>query len=183
MGRRHAENVRRTPGCRLIVIGDLRGDVAARVAADLECPRWTANPEEAIALPDVQAVIIATSADTHAPLLEVAAAHGRDVLCEKPLALTLDEAQRGAEALRRAGRRLQVGFMRRYDPGYAAAQEAIQSGQVGTPLLFQAVSRDREPPSLAYLRSSGAGGVFVDSATTLIWLAGSCTTRWWKYRL
>lgn len=159
MGRRHAENVCKFPEMHLVAVVDSRIDVAQAVAQDLGCERWFANAEEALALPECQAAIIATAAGTHAALIAAAARQGRDALCEKPLALTLIDAQRGDEAMSRAGRRLQVGFMRRYDPGYAAAHEAVASGCIGRPLIFKALARDREPGP-----SQGSGGIFVDSA-------------------
>jgi scyllo-inositol 2-dehydrogenase (NAD+) len=159
MGRRHAENVGKFPELRLVGVVDARLAVAQTVARDLGCERSFADADEALALPDCQAAIIATAAATHAELIALAARHGRDVLCEKPLALGVADALAAKTAMERAGRRLQVGFMRRYDPGYAAAYEAIGAGRIGRPLLFKAVSRDREPGP-----SQGSGGIFVDSA-------------------
>ena len=159
MGRRHAENVCRNPELRLVAVVDARVAVAQAVAADLGDVPWLATADEALADPNCQAVIIATAAGTHADLIALAARYGRDVLCEKPLALTLEEAQGAISGMERAGRRLQVGFMRRYDPGYAAAQAAIAAGRIGRPMLFKAISRDREPGP-----SQDSGGIFVDSA-------------------
>ncbi len=159
MGRRHAENVCKFPELRLVGVVDARLDVAQSVARELGCERCYAVADEALALPDCQAAIIATAAATHADLVALAARYGRDVLCEKPLALGLADALRAQRAMQQAGRRLQVGFMRRYDPGYAGAYEAIRAGRIGRPLLFKAVSRDREPGP-----SHGSGGIFVDSA-------------------
>jgi scyllo-inositol 2-dehydrogenase (NAD+) len=159
MGRRHAENVGKFPEMRLVGVVDNRRAVAQTVAEELGCERFFADAGEALALPDCQAAIIATSAATHADVIALAARHGRDVLCEKPLALSLADARKAKGAMQQAGRRLQVGFMRRYDPGYAAAYEAITAGRIGRPLLFKAISRDREPGP-----SQGNGGIFVDSA-------------------
>ena len=159
MGRRHAENVRKFPELRLVALVDARLEVARAAAGELGCERWFAQADDALALPDCQAAIIATAAGTHADLVEMAAGFGRDVLCEKPLALTVADAERAAAAMERAGRRLQVGFMRRFDPGYAAAQRLIAAGRIGKPLIFKAISRDRQPGP-----SQGSGGIFVDSA-------------------
>lgn len=159
MGRRHAENVRKFPEMRLVALVDARLEVARAVGEDIGCERCYARAEEALALPECQAAIIATAGGTHADLVETAAGFGRDVLCEKPLALTLADAERAARAMDRAGTRLQVGFMRRYDPGYAAAYRLIAAGRIGQPLIFKAISRDREPGP-----SQASGGIFVDSA-------------------
>jgi predicted dehydrogenase len=116
-----------------------------------------------LARPDIQAVAIVTGADTHAALTIAAAEHGKDILVEKPLALTVEDARAATQAAERAGIRLQVGFMRRYDPAYRAAYEAIERGELGTPVLFMAISRDMQPPTRNYLSSVGPAGLFTDS--------------------
>jgi predicted dehydrogenase len=164
MGRRHAENVRTFPELRLVAVADARQEVARAVAEELGCASWSGSAEEALSHPECRAAIIATTADTHADLVALAASHGRDILCEKPIALTVEDAWRAVRSARAAQVRLQIGFMRRYDPGYAAARQAIAAGRVGAPLLFKAISRDREPGSPSYLRALGDGGIFLDSA-------------------
>src|ERR1700675_2781015 len=69
---------------------------------------------------------------------------GKDVLCEKPLALNLSDARSAIDAVAKAGRRLQVGFMRRYDPAYAAAMKRIEAGEIGVPVIFKSLGRDKE---------------------------------------
>jgi predicted dehydrogenase len=164
MGRRHAENVRRHPELRLVAVADVVARTAEVVARELECPFWSTDPHEAIARPDCQAVIIATTAETHADLTAYAASRKRDVLCEKPLALTLPDAQRAVEATAAAGVRLHVGFMRRFDPGYAEAKRRIDAGDIGTPVIFKAISRDPVGLPLARIAAGGSGGIFLDSA-------------------
>lgn len=181
MGRRHAENVSIFPELRLVAIADSRTAVAEAVAGELDCPVWTDDPEEAISHPECQAVVIATRADTHADLVALAARHGRDVLCEKPIALTVADGERAVRAAEAAGVRLQVGFMRRYDPGYARAMELIAAGAIGTPHIFRSISRDREPGPLETLLSPGNGGIFLDSAVhdfdLARWLMGDEVSR------
>ncbi|MCL4508432.1 MAG: Gfo/Idh/MocA family oxidoreductase [Chloroflexi bacterium] len=164
MGKRHAENVRRSTGFRLLGIVDVRSEVARQVAEQLECPFWTTHAEEALAHPDCRAVIIATTANTHPELITLAARYRRDILCEKPLALTVELADQCVATAAAAGSRLQVGFMRRFDPGYARAKSVITSGRIGSPLLFHAISRDRtaglNTPEALRLH----GGIFLDSA-------------------
>ena len=76
---------------------------------------------------DIQAVLISTPDKFHAQAIEVAAAAGKDILCEKPVALNLADAQRALAAVPKAGVRLQIGFMRRYDPAYAAAMKRVEA--------------------------------------------------------
>ncbi len=163
LGRRHAENVARLwPRARLVAVADLDATAAQAVARDLACD-WTADPYEVMARSDVRAVVIATGSDMHAPLTVAAAERGKDILCEKPLALSVADARAAAAAADRAGVRLQIGFMRRYDPAYRAAYEAIERGEIGRPVLFAAISRDVQPPPRGYFASPGAGGLFIDS--------------------
>lgn len=163
LGRRHAENVARLGGKgRLVAVADVNATAAEAVGRDLGCD-WSTDPYQLIERPDIQAVIIVTGADTHASLTIAAADRGKDVFCEKPLAPTIEEAQAAVEAVNRAGVRLQIGFMRRYDPSYREAYEAIERGEIGRPVLFTAVSRDAEPPPRAYFSSPGAGSIFLDS--------------------
>lgn len=163
LGRRHAENVARLgPRARLVAVADVNGAAAEAAARDLGCD-WTADPHELLARPDVQAVIIVTGSDTHAALTVAAAERGKDILCEKPLALSVADARAAAEAADRAGVRLQVGFMRRYDPAYRAAHDAIERGEIGRPVIFAAISRDAQPPPRAYFAAPGTGGLFTDS--------------------
>ncbi len=164
LGRRHAENVARlAPRARLVAVADAHAAAAESVAREFGCV-WTAEPRELMARLDVHAVVIATGSDTHASLTSAAAAAGKDILCEKPLALSVGAAQDAADAADRAGVRLQIGFMRRYDPAYRAAYEAIERGEIGRPVLFAAISRDAQPPPRGYFASPGAGGLFIDSA-------------------
>ena len=92
--------------------------------------------------------------------MELAAGAGKDILCEKPLALNLADARAAIAAVSKAGRRLQVGFMRRYDPAYAAAKQRIETGEIGTPVIFKSVGRDRDQPPLAAYESGVNGMIF-----------------------
>src|SRR5258708_23075790 len=83
----------------------------------------------------------------HASAVRAAAAAGKDILCEKPLALTLTDAQDLLEAVSKAGVRMQVGFMRRYDPAYAAAMKRIEAGVPGVPVVFKSNGPSPHRPS------------------------------------
>jgi myo-inositol 2-dehydrogenase/D-chiro-inositol 1-dehydrogenase len=82
------------------------------------------------------------------------------VFCEKPVSLDLEELERGLDAIESHGVPFQVGFNRRFDPAHASVQEAVAAGQIGEPHLVRISSRDPEPPSLEYVRTSG--GLFLD---------------------
>lgn len=165
MGGRHAENLaRHVPAARLVSVADVDRERARVVAAQLSVPHFCGSVEEAIAQAEVEAVVIASPAKFHAQGIEVAAAAGKAILCEKPLALTLAEADRALAAAEKTGVFLQIGFMRRYDPAYAEAKARIEAGEIGDPLIFKAIGRDPAPPPLSYFQSGLSGSLFVDSS-------------------
>src|SRR5258708_21373037 len=96
----------------------------------------------------------------HASAVRAAAAAGKDILCEKPLALPLTDAKDLLEAVSKAGVRLQVGFMRRYDPAYAAAMKRIEAGEIGVPVVFKSIGRDKDGPPLSAYQPNINGMLF-----------------------
>jgi len=165
MGKRHAENlVRSVPAARVLVVADTDRERARAVANELGVAKFTANSEEALRQPGVEAVVLASPAKFHAEGIRVAAAAGKAILCEKPLALTLAEADRALAAVEKAGVFLQLGFMRRYDPAYAAAKERIDRGDIGEPLIFKAIGRDPKAPPPSYFEAGLSGSLFLDSS-------------------
>jgi myo-inositol 2-dehydrogenase/D-chiro-inositol 1-dehydrogenase len=131
---------------------------ARRVADELGV-RAVATPEELLEA-GVDALVIATSTPSHAPLLQLAAASAVAAFCEKPVALDLTTLDRVREAVDRAGVVVQVGFQRRFDPGYRAAREAVATGGVGKILVMRAATHDPVPPPAEYIAASG--GIFCD---------------------
>jgi predicted dehydrogenase len=111
---------------------------------------------------DVEAIVIVTPTDTHRGLVTAAADRGTPVFCEKPPALSLDEIAAMKAAIDRAGVFFQMGFMRRFDAGYAAAKARIDEGLIGRPLVFKATSRDPFRPSLEYANPKSSGGMLID---------------------
>ena len=145
MGKRHAENLRRlVPEARLIAIADVSEARAREVAAEYEIERSYGSLDAMLENKEIEAVVIATPDKFHAQAVIRAAGAGKDILCEKPLALTVADARAAIEAVAQAGRRLQVGFMRRYDPAYASAMKRIEAGEIGTPVIFKSVGRDKD---------------------------------------
>ncbi|GGN78908.1 myo-inositol 2-dehydrogenase [Streptomyces albiflavescens] len=147
MGSFHAETLaHRLPGVRLAAVADPAPGAVERLAAPLGCATAYTAIVDLLADPRIEAVVIATPARTHADLVEAAARAGKAVYCEKPMAVTLAEADRAVSAARDAGVALQVGFNRRYDPGFRAAHDKVVAGAVGTPQLLRSLTRD---PKLA----------------------------------
>jgi len=160
MGKVHARNLLALPTVRVVAVAD--PDARAREEAQTltRAERALAEPEEAVTAPGVEAVLICSPTPTHAPLIELAARNGKAVFCEKPVALDLAETERALRGVEEAGVPFQIGFLRRFDPGYAEAKRRIEAGEIGQIEQFRTVGRDPGLPSLEYLRASG--GVFRD---------------------
>ncbi|RRQ29023.1 dehydrogenase [Rhodococcus sp. Eu-32] len=145
IGSSHAELVaNHVPGATLVAVVDPTPN-AERLAADLDVDVVERSADAALARPDVDAVLITTPARTHTDLVVQAAAAGKHVFVEKPMAVTLADADRAIDAAKEAGVVLQVGFNRRFAPGWIAARSAIDAGRVGTPQLLRSVTRDPGP--------------------------------------
>ena len=161
IGAFHGETLaRRLPGARLAGVADPAPGAAERLASSLGAPKATTDPAELLADPAVEAVLIAAPARFHADLVVAAAAAGKAVFCEKPMALTLADADRAIAATLAAGVPLQVGFNRRFDTGFRAAHELAAAGRLGTPQLLRSLTRDpgipdpgRVPPSTIFLET------------------------------
>jgi scyllo-inositol 2-dehydrogenase (NAD+) len=164
MGRRHAENLRHlVPGARLIAVADVAAARAKQVADELEIENHYNDYQEMLQRKDIDAVLIATPDKFHAEAVRVAANAGKDILCEKPLATSLSDARAALKEVEKKGVRLQIGFMRRYDPAYAAAKKRIEAGEIGTPVIFKSVGRDKDEPPIAAYASNVNGMVFYNN--------------------
>ena len=164
MGKRHAENLRsRVPEARLVAVADASTERARQVAAELEVEHSYSSLEELLERKDLDAVLIATPDRFHAQAVEMAARAGKDILCEKPLALNLADAHAALRAVSEADSRLQIGFMRRYDPAYRAAMKRVEAGEIGVPVIFKSVGRDKDAPPLAAYQANVNGMVFYNN--------------------
>ena len=155
MGRRHADNLRRlVPNAELLAVADIDAERARRTAAELEIENSYGSLESMLGCKGLNAVVIATPDKFHAAAVKAAAAAGKDILCEKPLALSLSDAHEMLDAVSKAGVRLQVGFMRRYDPAYSAARKRIEADEIGVPVVFKSIGRDKDGPPLSSYQSN-----------------------------
>ena len=133
---------------------------ARQVADVLEIEQSYGSLEAMLECKGLDAVVIATPDKFHAGAVKTVAAAGKDMLCEKPLALTLADAHELLGAVSKAGVRLQVGFMRRYDPAYSAAMKRIEAGEIGTPVIFKSIGRDKDGPPLSAYQPMLGGMLF-----------------------
>ena len=154
IGAMHAANIAAHPRARLAAVYDINRSTAEAVAASTGSPAMD-SADAVFASPDVDAVLIATATDTHADLLERAVAANKPVLCEKPIDLSLARVNRCAAVIRGTALPIQIGFVRRFDPGHKAVHDAIRAGDIGE--LHQVIVTSRDP-GLApdgYLKVSG----------------------------
>ena len=150
----------RSPNANVVVVADPNADAAEAGRQLARAERATTDPLDAIADPTVEAVIINTPTTTHATYIEAALRAGKAVWTEKPIAQELADTKRIVELWRGSGLPVQVGFMRRFDPGYARAKAMIDAGELGRIEQFRALSRDTNPPPLEFLLT--CGGSFLD---------------------
>jgi len=160
IGRTHIQTLAGIGNARIVVVADPDLAAAERGRDIARAGRATADPYEAIGDPDVEVVVITTPTSTHASLIEAALRAGKAIWSEKPIALDLAETDRVVTLWREAKLPVQLGFMRRFDPGYVRAKELIEAGELGRIEQFRATSRDTYPPSVDFIRNSG--GSFLD---------------------
>ena len=110
--------------------------------------------------PEIEAVVIASSTNTHAKFIIESAKAGKNIFCEKPIDYDLNRVHEAIQAAKDAGVQLQIGFCRRFDHNHRAVYDMVKSGKIGQPHLIRISSRDPEPPSIDYVKVSG--GIFYD---------------------
>lgn len=162
-------------------ISDPNWEAAQAVAQKCGVPHVYADYREMLARDDLDAVVIVTPTNTHVEVIKAAAAAGKHIFTEKPLALTLAGCDEAITAVETAGVKMMVGFMRRFDPSYRAAKEKIDAGLIGRPVMFKAVGRDPGRTSLEYARRENSGGLIADMGIhdfdLARWLMGSEVER------
>ena len=163
LGRVYARDLAgRIAETRLVAVADINEPLAREVAAEFDVPRHFADPIALIEDPTVEAVVVVTSTHTHGEIVVAAASRGKLTFCEKPPALSLEEVGAMQNAIAQSGLFFQMGFMRRFDAGYASARQQLSAGRIGTPLVFKSTSRDPFRPSLEYANPKSSGGMLID---------------------
>jgi inositol 2-dehydrogenase len=163
LGRVYARDLAtRIPRTRLTAVADIAEDAAAEVAREYDVPRSFGNPADLLDDANVDAIVIVSPTRTHCELTQAAAARGKPIFCEKPAALSLGEVLAMKETIDSTGVFFQLGFMRRFDRGYASAKRQMEAGAIGDVVLFRATSRDTFPPSPEYANPRNSGGMIID---------------------
>jgi inositol 2-dehydrogenase len=165
MGRFYAQTIAHFgPPVQLAAVAEPDQYARSSVVAELGVDFAFEHPQALLDHSDVDGVIIATPTSTHAGVVIAAAQAGKAIFCEKPLALSLDQTRAALSAVENAGVMLQVGFMRRFDPGYQQMKRLIDGGRIGRPTTFKAIGRDPDCPPLSYADPASSGGLVLDMA-------------------
>ena len=161
IGQVHAKSITyHIPQAEIVAISDIYIDGAKKVAADLGIPNAYEDYHEILNNPEIEAVLICSSTDTHADIAVEAAEAGKHIFCEKPVDLTVAKIKKVIAAVEKAGVKLQIGFNRRYDHNFAEIKRLANEGKLGNLQTIKITSRDPEPPSIEYVKVSG--GIFLD---------------------
>jgi myo-inositol 2-dehydrogenase/D-chiro-inositol 1-dehydrogenase len=161
IGRMHAEHITtRIPSAELVIVADVFEESASQCARRFAIPSATQDYRAVLDRSEVEAVVICSSTDTHARIIEDAAQAGKHVFCEKPISLDLPSIDQALAAVAKTDIKLQLGFNRRFDASYQRVRQAIEQGETGRLQQIHIISRDPAPPPIDYVRTSG--GLFMD---------------------
>ncbi|MGH2408088.1 MAG: Gfo/Idh/MocA family protein [Candidatus Limnocylindrales bacterium] len=170
IGRLHARLLSELPDVALTV-----SDVDAARAVEVAAAVGARALDLDAAIAGAEALVIAAATDAHAPLIRRGIAAGLPTFCEKPLAADLESTIAIAAEVAASGIPFQIGFQRRFDPGYAEARRMLSSGELGTLYAFRLAGHDPAPPHEAYIPVSG--GLFRDFSIhdfdVIRWLTGN----------
>jgi len=172
IGKIHGANIVKHPRAELTYIYDVVPAAAESLAAQLGA-KVASSPEE-IWASDVDAVLIASSTNTHADHLSAAIKAGKAVYCEKPVDLDIARVKAVVQESTKATKPILVGFSRRFDSNHVGIRESLHNGEIGKLEMISITARDPKPPALSYIKVSG--GQLRDQAIhffdMLRWLSG-----------
>ena len=153
IGSLHAETIASHSESTLHAVSDIDNNSAGRLATQYGSVVKTAD--EIISDPNVDAILIATSTDTHSDFIEKASSAGKAILCEKPVDLSLTRAKKCLDKVSAANNPIMVGFNRRFDPNFAQLKKSLDGGEIGKSELLTITSFDPAPPPISYVKTSG----------------------------
>ena len=150
IGQVHAKSITyHIPQAEIVAISDIYVEGAKKVAEELGIPNYYEDYHEILNNPEINAVLICSSTDTHADIAVEAAKAGKNIFCEKPVDLTVAKIKKVIEAVDEAGVKLQIGFNRRYDHNFAEIKNLENKGKIGELQTIKITSRDPEPPPIS----------------------------------
>lgn len=162
IGRLHADNLLRNKKVNLKAISDIRIDHLSEWAKEAGIATLTDNSQDLFNDPDIDAIFICSSTDSHVSFIMEAAQAGKHIFCEKPISFDLQRTSEALAIVKQNGVQLQTGFNRRFDHNFMKIKQLIDEGQIGDPHIIKVTSRDPGPPPYEYIRVSG--GLLFDMA-------------------
>ena len=161
IGKVHAQSiVYHIPEAQVVMVTDVVGAAAEALAKQYGIERWSTDYMDIVNAPDIDAVLVCSPTPTHADISIAAMRAGKHVFCEKPVDLTIEKIRETAKVAAETGRKLQIGFNRRFDHNHGKVQRLAADGTLGKVEIVKITSRDPEPPSPEYAASSG--GLYID---------------------
>ncbi len=154
IGRIHGSNIARHPRAKLQYVYDINTEAAEQLASRLGA-KVASSPEEIWVADDIDAVLIASSTNTHADLLSGAIQVQKPVYCEKPIDLNISRVKAVVQEAYQANVPILIGFSRRFDPNHLGVREAIENGKIGKLEMMHLTSRGPQPPPISYVKVSG----------------------------
>lgn len=162
IGRVHSESISKyVKGVEIKAISDIRvTDELQQWAKEIGIPNVYDDYQKILQDPEIDAVLVCSSTNTHAPISIEAARAGKHIFCEKPIDANVERIQEVLKEVEKAGVKFQVGFNRRFDHNFKAIKQRVVAGDIGEPHLIRVTSRDPAAPPIEYVKVSG--GMFFD---------------------
>ncbi len=148
------------PHVEIKAISDVNFKAAEETAKNFGIPCVYEDHKKILSDPEIEAVLICSSTETHSPISIEAALAGKHIFCEKPIDHDLEKIKEVLEVVKKAKVKYQVGFNRRFDHNFKAIKSAVDQGKIGDVHIVKITSRDPEAPPIEYVESSG--GIFLD---------------------
>lgn len=173
IGREHIRRLMELiPGVNVVACADFYPEAAKKIHALYGVENIYETCTELIHADEIDGVVITSSDDSHAGYVMEAVRLGKQVFCEKPLATTSRECEEiMAEEIKQNKKLVQVGFMRRYDPGYSEMKQIIDSGELGEPLMIHACHRNVSQGA-GFKTEMGITNVAIHELDICRWLLG-----------
>lgn len=160
LGYQHAMNLARNNRANLMAVADPKKEARDLSVQDFGVEKTYEDYHKILEDPDIEGVVIATPTKQHYQVLVDTINAGKSIFVEKPITYTVEEAEKILEKVNSTNTYLQVGFMRRFDPGHVSAKQMIEAGEIGQPIYIHDCQRDPNGPPKHYVPESG--GLFVD---------------------
>jgi len=148
------------PEAEIKTVAEIYADTVENWAKNLRISNLTTDYTDILTDPEIEAVLICSSTDTHAQFITEAAKAGKHIFCEKPIDFNIEKIRQALNTVEAAGVKLQIGFNRRFDHNFRKVREIVETGKIGDVHIVKITSRDPAPPPIEYVKVSG--GIFLD---------------------